>query len=221
MTLPAAEKKWLEERLKTYQIKYREIYYEILDHVILSVEQKRAAGDSTDISILFQQVVDGHFGGSQGIKELVVKYEYLYKQSIKKLWMQSLRHYVTWQMLVFTIAALLLSLTLPNVEPVKLWLVIGCTLMACSPIVYAYFSLQGRVVKSIKGKQSFLKKHIMAMASAPASFFITFIFFFLPWRLYESLPPVVFMAVIMAFVFFNLASIHFCRQFTTLDPIAE
>lgn len=68
MTLPAAEKKWLEERLKTYQIKYREIYYEILDHVILSVEQKRAAGDSTDISILFQQVVDGQFGVTRALK---------------------------------------------------------------------------------------------------------------------------------------------------------
>jgi hypothetical protein len=220
MTLSAGELKRIDERLKTYQIKYSEIYHEILDHIISAIEKKRGEGDNSDVETLFQQVVDGHFGGYDGIRDMVVKHEAIYRKSIKKIWGQSLKHYLSWPMLGFTLVVLLLSLQLPNVEPVKLWLVIGCILLAFSPVVYASFSLPARVLKTIKGTQPFLKIHLIGVAGAPASFF-SLLLLYLLWSFMDYLPPILFMAIMMRFALFNLAAMHFCRQFTVLNPIVE
>jgi hypothetical protein len=37
----------------------------------------------------------------------------------------------------------------------------------------------------------------------------------------DYLPPIIFMAIMMRFVLFNLAAIYFYRQFAALNPIAE
>jgi hypothetical protein len=220
MTLSAEELKWIDERMKTYKIKPGEIYHEILDHIILAIEQKRGAGDNSNIETLFQQVIDGDFGGHEGIEDLVVKQEDIYKQSMQKRWIQSFRHYLTWPMLGFTMMALFLSLKLPDVRQVKELLLIGCMLLAGSPGVYAYFSLRGRVLKSIEGKQSFLRVHLIAIACTPSGLFGV-ITFNSPWSFIDYLSPIVFVAVIIVFVLVNLATVHFCRQFTTLKPATK
>jgi hypothetical protein len=220
MTLSAEELKWIDERMKTYQIKHGEIYHEILDHIISAIEQKRRAGNKSNVETLFQQVVDRHFGGHEGIEDLVVKQEEIYKQSIQKRWMQSFRHYLTWPMLGFTMMALFLSLKLPDVKQVKELLLIACMLLTWSPGVYAYFSLRGRVLKSIEDKQSFLKVHLIAIASTPSGLFWV-LTLYSPWSFIDYLSPIIFMAVIMLFVLVNLATIHFCRLFTTLNPITK
>jgi len=220
MKLSPEELRWIDERLKTYKIIYSEIYHEILDHIISAIEQKRAAGDNSDIEILFRQVVEGHFGGYQGIENLVDKRRAIYIKSIKKLWRQSLQRYLNWPMLGFAIVALLLSLEVPDVKSIKLSLVVGCILLAFSPIVYASFSLQGRVLKTIKGTQPFLRRHLIGVASAPASFLSLLVLYVL-WNVMDYLPPIIFMTVTIWFLLLNLAAIHFCRQFTTLNPTAE
>ena len=220
MTLSAEELKWIDERMKTYQIKHGEIYHEILDHIISAIEQKRGAGNKSNIETLFQQVVDGHFGGKKGMEDLVVKQEDIYKQSIQKRWIQSFRHYLTWPMLGFTMMALFLSLKLPDVRQVKELLLIGCMLLAGSPGVYAYFSLRGRVLKSIEGKQQFLRVHLIAMICTPSGLF-GILTLNSPWSFIDYLSPIVFVAVIILFALVNLATIHFCRQFKVINPVTK
>jgi hypothetical protein len=224
MALSAEELKWVDERMKTYQLKHGEIYHEILDHIISAMEQKREAGDKNAIEILFQQVVDGHFGGNEGIQDLVVKQEGIYKQSIQRRWIQSFKHYLTWPTLVFTLMALFLSLKLPDVRQIKLLLLIVYVLLAWLPGLYAYFSLRGRVLKSIEGNQSFLKSHLITMVCTPTGFIsmLTLGFpLYYAWSFIDYLSPIVFVVVIILFILVNLATVHFCRQFTTLKPTTK
>jgi hypothetical protein len=223
MTLLAEELKWIDERMTTYQIKHGAIYYEILDHIISAIEQKREGGDNRNIEILFQQVIDGHFGGKEGIEKLVIKQEYLYKQSIQKLWVQSFKHYLTWPMLGFTMVVLFLSLKLPNVKQVRELLMIGCILLTCWPVLYAFFSLKGRVLKAIEGKQSFLRIHLIKMAAAPSSLLgvLTLGSPFSIIRYLDYLSPIILMAGMMLFLLMNLTAIHFCRQFTEINPTTK
>jgi hypothetical protein len=220
MKLSAEELKWIDERVKTYQIKHGEIYHEILDHIISAMEQKREVGDNRNMETLFQQVVDGHFGGDEGVQDLAIKQEDIYKQSIQKRWLQSFGHYLTWPMLGFTIMVMFLSLKLPDVKQVKELLLIGCMLLTWSPGVYMYFSLRGKVLKSIEGKQSFLKAHLIAMASTPSGLF-WILTLYSPWSFIDYLSPIIFMTVMILFVLVNLAAIRFCRQFAVLNPATK
>ncbi len=54
MILSADELKWIDDRMMIYEIKYREIYNEIADHIITAIEEKRKAGDMGEIKYLFQ-----------------------------------------------------------------------------------------------------------------------------------------------------------------------
>jgi hypothetical protein len=220
MKLSAEELKWIDERMKTYQIKHGEIYHEILDHIISAMEQKREVGDNRNMETLFQQVVDGHFGGDEGVQDLAIKQDDIYKQSILKRWLQSFKHYLTWPMLGFTMAVLFLSLKLPDVMQVKLFLLIVCMLLCCSPGMYAYFSLKGRVLKSVEGKQSFLKAHLIAIVCTPSGLFGV-LTLNSPWSFIDYLSPKIFVATMMLFALVNLATIHFCRQFTALNPATK
>jgi hypothetical protein len=217
MKLRADELTWIEERMKTYQIKYRNVHNEILDHVVSAIEEKRQTGDSRDIESLFLQVVDGQLGGTDGVKNLVVEHENIYKESLKELWMQSLKHYLTWPMLSFTVVALLLSLKLPNVGLVRSSVFIMSILMACSPTVYAYFLLRDRVMITTDGKLSFFRMHLIKKASIPAAVFFNLLYCLSP-AIIANTPTIILMAVMMLFVLLNLASIHFCRQFTAVNP---
>jgi len=217
MSLPVDELKWIELRLEAYQIRYRSVYYEILDHIISAIEEKRQTGDNRNIESLFQQVVDGHLGGTEGIKKLVAEHEEIYKEGIKKLWMQSLKHYLTWQMLAFTIVVLLLSLKLPDVELVRSSVFVMCILLACSPTVYSYFSLRDRVMTTMDGKLSFFRVHLIKKASISAAIIFNVIYLLSP-AVIANTPTIILMALMMLFVLLNLASIHFCRQFTASNP---
>ncbi|GAA3966398.1 hypothetical protein [Mucilaginibacter dorajii] len=220
MILTQQELSWIDERMKTYQIKYGEIYNEILDHIISAIESEREAGDRNSIEFLFQQVVDGQFGGYEGIANLAAKQEYLYTQQIQDLWWQSLRYHITWPMLGFTVIALLLSLELPNVESVKWLLMAGCLLLTGSSVIYAYFSLKGRVVKSVDSSQSFLRRHLIKKIST-SFWLLNWLLCFLPGYAINYLSPTIFVAVTMLYIFLNLSAIRFCQHFKALIPITS
>lgn len=220
MKLLAEELKWIDERMITYQIKRGAIYNEILDHIILAIEQKCEAGNNSDIETLFQQVVDEHFGGQEGIQTLVIRQENIHKQSIQKRWVQSFKHYLTWPTLGLIIMALFLSLKLPDAQQVKLVLLIVWMLLVFTPGLYAYFSLKGRVMKSIEGKQSFLKAHLIAAVCTPSGVFGV-LTLQNPWNFIDYLSPIIFMMVIILFVLVNLSTMRFCSQFTNLKPTTK
>lgn len=218
--ISAEELKWIKERMKTYGIKYGEIYDEILDHVIFAIEKKRADDYNSHIEILFQQVVDGQFGGYEGIANLAINKEDVYNQNIQKLWWQSLRYYLTWPILGFTIVVLLLSLRLPNTEPVKLSMLMGCMLLAGSSVIYAHFSLKERVLKSVDNGQRFLRIHLIKKAAASFGL-LNWLLFFLPAYAVDYLHPIILMMALMLYILLNLAAIRFCQQFKTLKPISH
>ncbi|MET3979141.1 hypothetical protein ABIB62_001728 [Mucilaginibacter sp. UYP25] len=44
MILTPEELQWATDRMKIYDIKYQEIYYELFDHVITAIKAKRIKG---------------------------------------------------------------------------------------------------------------------------------------------------------------------------------
>ncbi|WP_184542635.1 hypothetical protein [Mucilaginibacter sp. FT3.2] len=220
MILTNEELKRIDKRMKTYQIKYGEIYNEILDHIISAIEKKREDGDNSNIELLFQQVVDGQFGGYDGIRKLVSDKEVIYKQSIQKVWWQSVSYYLSLPVFSFVFIALIISAWLPNSEAVKASLLMGCMLLATSAIVYTSFSLKGRVVNSVNGQQPFLRFHLLKRVSASFAFFYCLLFY-VPWNIMACLPSMIFTVFMMICLVFNLAAIRFCQQFKTLKPVTR
>lgn len=222
MILNQDELKWIHNRMDLYEIKYREIYDEIADHIITAIEEKRKAGDTDEIKYLFKEVVDTHFGGYNGIEKLVKEQETTYKQRVQTLWGQSVRHYFTWPMMLFAVVALLLSLQLPNVKVVHISMMLMCILLALSPLAYAY-TVMPDALRKLKGKKSILKDHFVTKAATPSMFMNMVIY--LPqtfalwsqksdnWRLFNHLIPPISILIVMAFVVLNLATIRFCREF--------
>lgn len=222
MILSPEELKWIDDRMMIYEIKYQEIYNEIVDHIITAIEEKRKAGDTSEIKYLFQEVVDKHFGGYNGVEKLVASQENTFKESVQSLWTKCVKHYLTWPMLVFTVIAVLLSLQLPNVKIVRGIMMLMCTLLAFSPLMYAY-TVMPNELRKLKGKKSLLKDHFITKAGTPAMF-LNFVFY-LPqlftlwsdkesdWHIFNHLMPPLAILIVMIFVVFNLATIRFCREF--------
>ncbi|MEO3404471.1 hypothetical protein AAFN85_11260 [Mucilaginibacter sp. CAU 1740] len=220
MKLSADELKLINDHMAAYKIKYRDVHNEVLDHVVSAIQEKREAGDHSNIELLFMQIIEEHFGGTEGIEKLVAEHGKAYTRSINKLWMQSLKHYLTLPMLGFAIVALLLSIKLPDTNMVKTLILVMCTVLVCSPIVYAHFLLKGRVVKVVNGNQRFLRIHLVIKTGTPA-IFLYLPFRYIPHQYIYQLPPIVFMSIMIVFVLLNLAAINFCRQFTALTPVTR
>jgi len=230
MILTADELKWIDMRMEIYDIKYQEIYDEILDHIITAIEEKRKGGDQQDIKWLFQEVVDQHFKGFFGVENLAKEQEDIYKRGIKKLWIQNFKHLLNWPMLAFIVIALLLSFELPDVKMVQISLMIGCLLLAFSPVIATYFLLAGKF-KTLKGKKSILKTQIVTRAAMPASLLNAIIY--LPqlfvlwnekadnWSIFKHIPPPVAMALVLFFMVLNLTVIRFCRQAMSSKVLAS
>ncbi|GAA3966401.1 hypothetical protein [Mucilaginibacter dorajii] len=228
MILTKQELSWIDERMKIYDIKYQEIYNEILDHIITAIEEKRNAGDEQGIRWLFQQVVDEHFGGFFGMEKLAAGQKDIYLQSVRRLWNNSFRYYLNWQMLVFTLIAILISFKLPDVKAVRAALLAGCLLLAFSPLLYTHFQLSGKI-KTIKGKQSLIKGHMLTMTYLPGAllnFLIyapQFVLLFTDkddnWNLFKQIPPTIITAILMGFVLLNLTAIRFCKQMMVANSL--
>ncbi|SDD63717.1 hypothetical protein SAMN05216464_102138 [Mucilaginibacter pineti] len=221
MKLSNDELMWINERMKIYDIKFQEIYNEILDHIITAIEEKRTNGDKRDILEVFQNVVDDHFGGYVGIENLSLEQEKIYLKSVKTAWMRSFKYYLNWPMLAFTVAAVLLSFQLPNVKFVRAFLLVGIFLLAFSPMVYAQIALAGKF-RTIKGKKSILKGHLLTRTMIPATVLNSMIympqFFFIwndnenYWSNFKHIPVAFFVPVLMLFVLLNLTAIRYCKE---------
>lgn len=221
MILSTNELEWITERMKIYEIEFQEIYNEILDHIISAIEERRSNGDDREIMVVFQNVVDEHFGGYLGIENLAREQEGIYLKNVKKTWMQSLKHNLNWPMLAFTVVALLLSLQLPNIKFVRGFLLVSIFLLAFSPIVYAQIAVAGKF-RTIKGKKSILKGHLITRTALPGTLLNCMIympqFFFIwndndnYWTNFKHIPVIALVAVLMLFVMLNLTAIRYCKE---------
>ena len=221
MILSAEEVQWVTNRMKVYDIKYQEIYNELFDHVITAIEAKRAAGDSREILSVFQDVVDTHFGGYQGIEEVAVGQEKAYSTRIRKTFRTILGSYFNWKLLVFTGIVLGLTVNLPDFKLMHNVLLVLIFLFAVSPMVYTYIIIS-RKVKVAKGRKSLLKGQLIAQAYLPLLFlngalYLPTIFFLndntsTGIKLFGQLPLPVLMLVMIFYMLLNLSAINLCNQ---------
>ena len=220
MILTTTEQDWINDQMKTCKIKYQEIYDEILDHIITAIEEKRKNGDGQSIQFLFRQVVEAHFGGYNGVENLAIEQAKIYCIKVKRLKMQSFKHYLSWPVIAFTIIVLALSFKIPDNKLTPDVLKIVCTILAISPFFYAVTSLWGKI-KTSKGKKSILRTQIIAQTCWLMWFFHCFVNmpkYFIPgdkggkWSLFYHLPLPALILVVIIFAWANLATMRFCKE---------
>lgn len=219
MILSPEELQWVTDRMKIYDIKYQEIYYEILDHILTAIELKRDNSDIRDISVVFQDVVDTDFGGYRGIEELALREEKIYSKYIRSSFNSILRSYFNWKVLAFTIIAVGLAYILPATKVMHEVLYVAIFLLAFSPLVYT-FILISRSVSTIKGKRSLLKGHLVSQTYLPAMLLngvMYFPVFFTDdtdnvYRMYRQLPLPILALSLIFFMLLNISAITLCNQ---------
>jgi hypothetical protein len=220
MILTTDELQWVKERMKIYDIKYQEIYDEILDHIITAIEERRTAGNNKDILVVFQNVVDEHFNGYIGIESLAVNEEKLYRKNIRSLFYQRLKKFFNWQTFIVTLILLAASYMMPNIKQIHLVFMVAMILLAFAPVVYAQKALAGKV-KTIKGKRSLLKTHIVSQAAVPIM--ILQPFFFVPnffdelngnkdFHTFNSTTPVVLMLALIFVLITSISYVQSCKE---------
>ncbi|MES2064253.1 MAG: hypothetical protein V4456_20190 [Bacteroidota bacterium] len=220
MILSPEELQWVTERMKIYDIKYLESYYEILDHILTAIEIKRDNGDTREISVVFQDVVDTDFGGYSGIETLAVKQENIYNKYIGAAFKTIFRGYLNWRLFVFTIIISGLAYTLPDNKVMHAVFFIAIFLLAFSPMLYA-FVLISRKREGVKGKRSLLKGRLMSQTYLPGMLLNGIIY--LPvifqsgddnnaFKMMQHWPLPVLMVILIFFAVLNLSSITLCNQ---------
>jgi len=220
MILSPHELQWVTERMKIYDIKYQESYFEILDHILTAIETKRDNGDTRKISVLFQDVVDTDFGGYSGIEALAVKQENIFNKYVGGAFKTIFRGYLNWGLLAFTIVASGLAYTLPNNKVMHSVFFIAIFLLAFSPLMYA-FVLISRKGKAVKGKKSILKGRLISQTYLPGMLLNGVIY--LPvffqggddtngFKMMQHWPLPVLMVILIFFAVLNLSSIALCNQ---------
>ncbi|MFD2873889.1 hypothetical protein ACFS5N_15515 [Mucilaginibacter ximonensis] len=177
MILTDEEIHWVKERMKVYDIKYQEIYDELLDHILTAMEESRLAGNNKNVELLFQNTVDQHFNGYLGIENLAADEAKIYQKNMRNTFHKQLKRHFNWRALAATVVLLALSYQLPNTKPIHLAFMIAMMLFAFSPIIYAYAVLAGKV-KTIKGKRSLLVTYARGQMILPMS--LLQCFWFLP-----------------------------------------
>jgi hypothetical protein len=226
MILLADELQWVTDRMKVYGIKYQEIYNELFDHILTAIEDKRKDGDERDIMTVFQDVVDSHFGGYQGIEEVATSQEKVYIAHIRKSFRKILRSYFNWKLLLFTVVALMLTFKLHNVKLMHNMLLVIIFLFAISPMVYTYITIT-KNVKVAKGRRSLLKGQLLTQAYQPISIlngalYLLKIFFVnddtsTGYKLLGQLPL---LTLVMIFsMLLNLSIINLCNQIIKKETI--
>ena len=220
MILLPEEIAWVKERMKIYDIKYQEIYDELLDHILTAIEERRLAGNNKDIQVLFQHVVDEHFGGYSGIEALALNEEKLLRKGMRDAFFKKLKHHFNWAALVISLVLVVVAFKIPNVKLIHRVFAVAVFLLAGSPVIYAYILISGKI-KTIRGKQSLLKTHLLSQVAAPLMLMQLFIY--LPNLIDEvndrkefatlnSLSPPVMMGLLMLLAVINFSYIQTCRE---------
>ena len=219
MILTIEELEWVKERMKIYVIKYQEIYDEVLDHILTGIEERRTAGDSREISVVFQDVVEEHFNGYIGIEALALSEEKIYQKNISSLFYQRLKQSFNWQVLLTSVILLALAYKMPNVKLVHDAFVVMMFVLGFGPNVYALIKLTGKV-KILEGKRSLLVTFLRSQMMVPLVIFYCFIYavpnLFVEgnnhkhFYTFSRYHPVIMMA---GLIFFMLVSVSYLQSF--------
>ncbi|WCT13897.1 hypothetical protein [Mucilaginibacter jinjuensis] len=161
MPLTTDELNWVTKCVNIYKIPYQEVYDEVLDHILSAIEQARDAGNNEPIETLFQNVVDEHFKGHEGVEELAKVQNKLYREKVYRILWRNFRSVLDWKAISFIAIIVVMAHYLPvKVLAAKL-LLIPIFIIVCSPLVYAY--TQTRIIKVNEGKSSFVRAGLISI----------------------------------------------------------
>ncbi|PJJ79780.1 hypothetical protein [Mucilaginibacter auburnensis] len=142
MNITQDERAWVAERMNIYDLKYQEIYDELLDHILTAIENRRAEGNTLSTDKLFQQVVDNHFGGCSGIEDLAKNQEKLHRNYVRDIFFKYLKGAFNWRTLIIAVIVLMAASTIVNSKTLHLAFGLSVFVLAVSPVIYAYALLQ-------------------------------------------------------------------------------
>lgn len=152
MKLTTEETNWVKDRLNWYDIPFCEIYDEIADHILTGIEEHRKLGNRQDIKIVYQQVVDEHFGSFIGIEKLAKEQEEAYKKKVKRSTWLNFKAMFTWQTNLFVAVMFIAGFYLPQTKLTAGLLMGG--LVVLSFYLWLYSMWLGRFKRVQKGKRS-------------------------------------------------------------------
>ena len=219
MKLDYWEMDHIHKRMAMYDIKFQEIYNELFDHIVTSIEERRAAGDTSSLDKMYDDVVKIQFGGYSGIEKIAKSHEDGYKRRVRKMVWANFRHYINIQSFVFIIALMCLGFLFPHTKLVMGVFLIVIFAAAAYSSAYAYIKL--RNLKPKGGKISLVYSHTITQANFPLLFLNALLWLpqipnvfsdnykFKLWDIYY--PPA--LALLLAFmIIYNLSSMRLCRQ---------
>lgn len=217
MKLTTKELEWIDKRMDWYDIKYQEIYDEILDHIITAIEEARRDGDQRAIDIVFQRVVDSHFGGYLGIDKIIETNEKAYRGKIEKAIRANYRHYMNRQTVILLLVLTIIGFYLPYNKTTAIVMTIGLLIIAIVPVVYAY--VLSRTIKTNKGKRSMVKSHVIGRSFLLLISFSAFVNVInlmvhelnLPF-MRPIYPPIIYMVFYFLFIIYGLSIVRLCKQ---------
>lgn len=164
---------YIHTRMKNYDIKYQEIYNELFDHIVTTIEEKKAEGDTRSIEKMYTEVVDKQFGGYAGVEKVAKSHEDGYKKKVRKLIWGNFRNYLNYQSLLFTAALIGISFTLPHTKLAVIILTVMVFIVTIHSSAYAYIKLKR--IKPSKGKTSLVYSHTITQANLPMMLLYTLI----------------------------------------------
>lgn len=166
MILLDTELNWVKDRMNIYDIKYQEIYDEVLDHILTAIEDRRKTGNIKEISVLFQNVVDEQFGGYAGIKALAKTQEHTHQKRVKLIFFNSPKSRFYWQLMVIAVILIAVPVKIPDSGAIHIFFILIIFFLAVSPVMYAYSLLAGKI-ETIKGKRSLFKGYLLTQMALP------------------------------------------------------
>jgi hypothetical protein len=158
MKLTLEELTWVDQKLAGYEIKYQEIYDEIKDHILTSMETLRANHDERDVEVLFNEVVKKQFPGYWPFENIVREYVKAYRQKIWKTMWANFTHFFNLQTIPAMVLLLVGSYYLPHGKPATVSMMILLLILSIVPAAYVY--IKGRAIKTDKGKYSLVKSYV-------------------------------------------------------------
>ena len=223
MKLSVTDLTYINHRMETYDIKYREIYDEITDHVISAIETMRAKGDNRNIATLFDEMMEKQFPGYYAFKKIASHYQKAYDVKIRKMLAANFRYYLNVPALITILLLCVIGFYLPQNKPMAVSFMIAMVLVALTPQFYVY--LKTNKINSTKGKRSIVKQHVRYWSTILIivnNLILNCIGFLGKEYKINFLNPIYFhptfyILLLSAFTIYALSSMRLCRQELRLD----
>jgi len=219
MKLDYWEMDYIHNRMKTYDIKFQEIYNELFDHIVTAIEERRETYDSGSLEQMYADIVKIQFGGYSGIEKIARLHEAGYRAKVRKMILANFRYYINLRSLVLIIVLMCIGFSLPHTNLITGIFFIAIFAAAAYSSLYAYIKL--RAIKPKGGKVSLVYSYIGGQANFPLIFLNALLWVpQLPnifsehykFKLTNVYYPVV-LALMLAFmIIYSLSCIRLCRQ---------